>query len=622
MNNKRATKRALLTSVTALVMCVVMLVGTTFAWFTDTASTGVNKIVAGNLDVALEMKNPDYNSTDSASKEWISAEGKTLQFKKAAGAPANEQVLWEPGCRYELPQLRVVNKGNLALKYKIQITGIQGDAKLNEVIDWTINDAAINLTEEHLSAGQTGAAFTIKGHMQETAGNEYQDLTIDGIGITVFATQDTVENDSFGPDYDANARYYSDEPAVVDGGSATFTGNIAGDGAWGVIQAKNGAQVSINANVSAEESEDRYAMAVWAIGLGTKVTISGGNFTQEITGTDPQYDMIYASGGAKIVITGGTFKIGGGDPKWTLNCQDNSGSTITVMGGSFYKFDPSAPRANQEDEVIVPDTCEVIKSGDWYTVVPKTVSSQDDLNSAINNGATGAVGVKLPTNTTITLDNGIANSSGSDNKARDITFVGDGTQTVDVITNAVSAEGGMLNYQRGSTFTFENMTIQAGEGTYDGIVCDELTYKNCTIKGKLTLYGKATFINCTFENTMANQYSIWTWGGTDVTFEGCTFNTNGKAILLFGEEKTTNLTVNNCVFNDRNNGAAGKAAIEIGEAHYGKHNNFTVVINGSTVASGFAVNSEGTSTNSKLWANKNSMDATHLSVTIDGTKIQ
>ena len=607
MNNKRATKRALLTSVTALVMCVVMLVGTTFAWFTDTASTGVNKIQAGNLDVALEMKDGD---------NWVPAEGKTLQFKKAAGAPANEQVLWEPGCRYQLPELRVVNNGNLALKYKIQITGIQGDAKLNEVIDWTINDAAINLTEEHLSAGQTGAAFTIKGHMQETAGNEYQDLTIDGIGITVFATQDTVENDSFGHDYDAKARYYSDEPAVVDGGSATFTGNIAGDGARGVIQAKNGAQVSINANVSAEESEDRYAMAVWAIGLGTKVTISGGNFTQEINGPDNQYDMIYASDGAKIVITGGTFKIGGGDPKWTLNCKDNSGSTITVMGGSFYKFDPSATRANQVGEVIVPDTCEVIKSGDWYTVVPKTVSSQGELNSAINNGATGAVGVKLPANSSFTLDNGIANEG---DKSRDVTFVGDGSQTVDVAKNAPAAEGAKhLNYQRGSTFTFENLTIENGIDTYDGIVCDELTYKNCTIKGVTTLYGKATFINCTFENTMANQYSIWTWGGTDVTFEGCTFNTNGKAILLFGEEKTTNLTVNNCVFNDRNNGAAGKAAIEIGEANYGKHNNFTVVINGSTVASGFAA---GQNTGSKLWANKNSMDAAHLSVTIDGNKV-
>ena len=107
----------------------------------------MNKIQAGNLKVDLEMQKSDGS--------WVSAKGETLEFKKAANAAA-EAVLWEPGCTYELPQLRVVNKGNLALKYKIQITGIQGNAKLNEVIDWTINDAAINLTEEHLSAGQEG----------------------------------------------------------------------------------------------------------------------------------------------------------------------------------------------------------------------------------------------------------------------------------------------------------------------------------------------------------------------------------------------------------------------------------------------------------------------------------
>ena len=198
MNNTKTTKRALLSSVMAIVLCLAMLIGTTFAWFTDSASTAVNKIQSGKLDVALEM------STDGTN--WETAEGKTLTFKTADNRAA-DQILWEPGCTYELPKLRVVNKGNLALKYKIQITGIQGDAKLNEVIDWTINDAAINLTDEHLSAGQTGAAFTIKGHMQETAGNDYRNLTIDGIGITVVATQDTVEKDSNDDQYDRNAEY-------------------------------------------------------------------------------------------------------------------------------------------------------------------------------------------------------------------------------------------------------------------------------------------------------------------------------------------------------------------------------------------------------------------------------
>ena len=175
-----------------------------------------------------------------------------------------------------------------------------------------------------------------------------------------------------------------------------------------------------------------------------------------------------------------------------------------------------------------------------------------------------------------------------------------------------------MNYQRGSTFTFENLKVKAGEGSFDGIVCDELVYKNCTITGKLTLYGKATFINCTFDNTMANQYSIWTWGGTDVKFDKCTFNTNGKAILLYGQAtaaKPTNLTVNNCTFNDSKSGAAKKAAIEVGNDYNATYN---LVVNKATV-NGFAA---GKNTGSTLWANKNSMDAAHLSVTIDGKKVQ
>ncbi|MBM6919830.1 right-handed parallel beta-helix repeat-containing protein [Phocea massiliensis] len=241
---------------------------------------------------------------------------------------------------------------------------------------------------------------------------------------------------------------------------------------------------------------------------------------------------------------------------------------------------------------------------------PVIVFNQQQANDAITNATDKKANISIASGQTITLDNGIANEG---DKSRDITFSGDGSQTVDVITNAVSAEGGQLNYQRGSSFTFENLTIQAGEGNFDGIVCDELTFKNCTIKGKLTLYGKATFIDCVFENTMDNQYSIWTWGGTDVTFEDCIFDTNGKAILLYGSANT-NLVVNNCTFNDRKNGTAGKAAIEIGNDYDAT---YTLTVNNATV-NGFAA---GKNTGSNLWANKNSMDAAHLTVTIDGNKV-
>ena len=205
------SKKALLSSAFALVLSVAMLIGTTFAWFTDTASTAVNKIQSGNLDVALEM-------LDTAQNKWVTAEGKALNFVKAGNV--DEEVLWEPGATYKLPKLRVVNNGNLALKYKIVISGAKDanldngidDLKLLDVIDWTYKikgDTYVLGAERHLAAkGATDVnyeEFDIQGTMQTTAGNEYQGLSIEGIAITVYAAQDTVENDSFGNDYDKNA---------------------------------------------------------------------------------------------------------------------------------------------------------------------------------------------------------------------------------------------------------------------------------------------------------------------------------------------------------------------------------------------------------------------------------
>ena len=89
-------KRALLLSVLALMLCAAMLIGTTYAWFTDTATAGVNRIQSGTLNVVLEMKDNDG--------KWVSAEGKTLQFLVDGRIPAEgTQILWEPGSGYELP---------------------------------------------------------------------------------------------------------------------------------------------------------------------------------------------------------------------------------------------------------------------------------------------------------------------------------------------------------------------------------------------------------------------------------------------------------------------------------------------------------------------------------------
>ena len=197
MSNTKSTKHAWLFSLTAMLLCVALLIGTTFAWFTDSASTAVNKIQAGTLNVALEMKDNSGN--------WVTAEGETLSWKKAAGAPADEQVLWEPGCTYELPELRIVNKGNLALKYRIIVNGIIGNAKLLEAISFTYGDGIDINSVSYLLPQASKDGIVIKGHMREDAGNEYQGLSIDGIGITVVATQYTYEHDSIDDQYDLEA---------------------------------------------------------------------------------------------------------------------------------------------------------------------------------------------------------------------------------------------------------------------------------------------------------------------------------------------------------------------------------------------------------------------------------
>ena len=184
----KTTRRALLTSALAILACVAMLVGTTFAWFTDTASTAANTIRSGILTV-------DIVGEDGVT----SLQNKSMSFVNANGSA---DILWEPGVTFKTPVFQIKNTGNLALKYKLAINGITGDNAFLRVIHFSVMDAegkevSLDTFEGHLTpdAALSGALY-IQAHMDENAGNEYQDKTLSGLGITVIATQDTVEYDS------------------------------------------------------------------------------------------------------------------------------------------------------------------------------------------------------------------------------------------------------------------------------------------------------------------------------------------------------------------------------------------------------------------------------------------
>ena len=236
MNTKKATKRALLTSVMALVMCVVMLVGTTFAWFTDTASTGVNKIQAGNLKMEVTYKNTADGDFEKVSKE---------------NPVFNNNALWEPG-HVEYVVLKIRNAGNLALKYKLGIniagetgsTNVLGNEfKLSDYIKFGVVDedlsgktrdemvAAVTdgklikegySKESHLDITNANETVTLVVWMPTDVGNEANHKTgtaaptID-LGIKVDATQYTYEKDSFDNQYDAKADVELTASATING---------------------------------------------------------------------------------------------------------------------------------------------------------------------------------------------------------------------------------------------------------------------------------------------------------------------------------------------------------------------------------------------------------------------
>ena len=415
MTSSKSTKRALITSALAILMCAAMLIGTTFAWFTDTASTGVNKIVSGNLKV-------DIIGADSDSHI------EKLNFTKAAttDAEAGAEILWEPGCRYLTEGFRIANKGNLALKWKAQVnTGTtaanEGNFDLLDVIDFYLVTKAADGTETetaldeftgNLKKTETSDVYYIKGVMQTTAGNEYQGLSIDGIGITVVATQYTYESDSFDNTYDKDAGYpvasaAEMKEALANGGIVSVNKDIKtdniGDNEADRITISKPTTLNLDAKIISPDDMGNNNTNFCALIVDADTTINAGKNGGIDTGANGGYALNVRKG-ANLTITGGSYYGGGtavqvqegtltitgghfaveafGEPygyNFLLNCIDsaykNGTAKIIVMGGTFVNFNPADCQAEGEHTNFVADGYKVVSEAHgadtWYTVVPE-----------------------------------------------------------------------------------------------------------------------------------------------------------------------------------------------------------------------------------------------------------
>ena len=401
--NKSSVRRSLIVSATALILTVAMLIGTTFAWFTDSVSSGKNTIKSGNLDVVLEYK--DNNNTFKNVTE------ETSVFSD------NSNSLWEPG-HVEYAVLNVVNKGTLALKYKLSMNIASETAgqriadnvefKLSDYLKYAVVDgdlstatpdatgrkailakagkgptlsAATGSYEGHLTA-KNEKIVTVVVWMPTTVGNEanHNGTNIPEIklGVNLVATQDTVEEDSFDEKYDANATYPVEsaselQTALSNGGIVSVGTNLetknSADREDAQMVISNPTTLNLDAKIVTPDNMGNNNTNFVALYVNADTTINASKNGGIDTGTNGGYGINvkkganltinggnYYGGGTAVQVQEGTLTINGGhfavEPygapygyNFLLNCIDsaykNGTAKIVVKGGTFVNFDPS-----------------------------------------------------------------------------------------------------------------------------------------------------------------------------------------------------------------------------------------------------------------------------------------
>lgn len=394
MTTMKATKRALLSSVVALFLCFAMLLGTTYAWFTDTVKSANNIITSGNLDVKLEYwDGSKYAEVTSTTKLF------------------NDAALWEPG-HTEVAYLKVSNVGSLALKYQLNVNVVKEilgktmtgeDLRLSDHLVFNVVDKEIETEADlYTREGAIAAAGNVKGlksynsktqelpkkgdadyvaliiymptNVQNEANHDGTHIPSIEMGVNVIATQMSYENDGLKtPDYDENAwadamLVYTEadlQAALANGGKVTLSDNITVSQPV-IIPEGVTAELDLNGfDLTTSDPTSSYAInnlgtltlkdskdsAVTTFAAARTVTARGiyngyGNGGDNVTTAkliveNGKFNAMGTNGGAAIFnygiveIKGGTFTSNGG---YALNNQAGATMSVdnaTVTGGIY-----------------------------------------------------------------------------------------------------------------------------------------------------------------------------------------------------------------------------------------------------------------------------------------------
>ena len=604
MTNKNL-RRAFLASLMALMLCISSLLGTTYAWFTDSVTSSGNKIVAGSLKIDLEL-------LDDGS--WVSIK----DSEKAIFDYKN----WEPGYT-EVKILKVENEGTLALKWMAKFISAYELTALADVIDVYVCPSETELTyptdraldgythvgtvadfvnsiEETtngtLDAGEK-AYLGIALKMQETAGNEYQGVDLGGaFDIMIMATQYTAEDDSFSNQYDKDAKY----TAELDNLRAKLSNAKAGD------------------VVEYALSHDAYVDNWITVPAGVTLKLNGNGHTI-IANTPNGSGIFYAKNSnlhiQNVDITGKTtYAVYTNGVSWE---GGNTGASLTNVTLNLSVPSSWQPINFSGKGNIVLKDCDIIGEGRFYENNSRNQSHifcGAEINLTVDGGNVGNLfmNANYGGKSTVTLNNGaevgklilatdqnytaqVINNSATIDEL--ILQVDNETKLADAVTNseidaiaiygnfsvdnAIDVNGDLTIYGDGNTITYtgtgyafnttggeikiSDLTIASANGLAFRNIGGNITMNNVTAdvdgNNAVNFYGggKVELNHCDFTGKATSFVNVWFGDGRTATINGGKYSTICiNASAGSGNPSVGSLTVNSATVEKIYGGAVEK----------------------------------------------------------------